>query len=29
MTCSYHKKITYIVDKETKVLKAPGVIVLM
>lgn len=27
--CLYHKKITYIVDKETNVLKAPGVIVLM
>lgn len=29
MTWSYHKKITYIVDRETNVLKAPGVIVLM
>lgn len=29
VTCLHHKKITYIVDKETKVLKAPGVMVLM
>lgn len=29
MTCSCHEKITYIVDKETRVLKAPGVMVLM